>query len=785
MTIQYNEIFDACKLQYIIDNWRNINILNEDNEQDYKNKTETIIKNYLENSIIYNENQNIIKVNYNQKNKNIGRFFAKGSLSLQSLPRQIRHTIAKEFYYDIDIVNSQPSILFQYCKKNNIKTPKLKEYIDNRDKILNEIIEKNQITKEEAKILILKITNGGDYNKESECLFLHNYHHEIKNIHELICKIPENEKYVKIGKKNSDKKNGYNKNGSSVNVLLTDIENNILNCMIDCLKTKNIINKNVVLVFDGLMILKDDVKQPLEDIIKELQEYIKNKIDYDMKIILKEMNEDIIIKEEDIIEREITNNEIIAMSDNEASDILLEKLKEKYKLCICDNKKYMKINNIWTNDEQTIENTLIKICLELNIKQYKHCFDTKAIEPTLEIDGNTYYLNKFVTYSANYINAKNIIKTLYCKIEIDNDLNNKIYNSTLKKLCFNNGYYDFNQMKFINNFDNIETNIKINMDYPKRNDNDINSIYEKILNPIFGGELLQPFLHFIARVMAGESQDKLWSICLGERDCGKGVISDLLSNTFQNYVCSINANSLKVDKNNGDEAKKLSWLYHAQYARVLLGNEIANNNIIDGNLIKKICSGGDKIQMRCNYTNEINIRIQGTLILFNNDMPKCEPADVFQKLVAFSLPSKFVDEITEEDEIKNPHYKLSDSNIKQFVNNKKICEAFIHIIIDSYQSKKVKLIENQQVFIDNFKTDDEFDLFNKNFEITKNNDDRIKSSDIQEWIKKNNIPMSMAKISNYLTNRGCVHGTHVINKKPTKGYKGIKSLEITTDDLDY
>ena len=784
MTIQYNEIFDACKLQYIIDNWRNINILNEDNEQDYKNKTETIIKNYLENSIIYNENQNIIKVNYNQKNKNIGRFFAKGSLSLQSLPRQIRHTIAKEFYYDIDIVNCHPIILYQYCKKNNIKTPKLKEYIDDRDKILNEIIENNQITKEEAKKLILKITNGGEHNK-SKCLFIRDYYDEIKEIHELICKIPENEKYVKIGKKNSDKKNGYNKNGSSVNVLLTDIENNILNCMIDYLKNKNIINKNVVLVFDGLMILKNNIKEPLEDIIKELQEYIKNKIDYDMKIILKEMNEDIIIDEEDIPEREITNNEIIAMSDNEASDILLEKLKEKYKLCICDNKKYMKINNIWTNDEQTIENTLMKICAELNIKQYKHCFDTKAIEPTLEIDGNTYYLNKFVTYSANYINAKNIIKLLYCKIEIDNDLNNKIYNSTLKKLCFNNGYYDFNQMKFINNFDNIETNIKINMDYPKRNDNDINSIYEKILNPIFGDELLQPFLHFIARVMAGESQDKLWSICLGERDCGKGVISDLLSNTFQNYVCSINANSLKIDKNNGDEAKKLSWLYHAQYARVLLGNEIANNNIIDGNLIKKICSGGDKIQMRCNYTNEINIRIQGTLILFNNDMPKCEPADVFQKLVAFSLPSKFVDEITEEDEIKNPHYKLSDSNIKQFVNNKEICEAFIHIIIDSYQSKKVKLIENQQNFIDNFKTDDEFDLFNKNFEITKNNDDRIKSSDIQEWIKKNNIPMSMAKISNYLTNRGCVHGTHKFNNKAFKGYKGIKSLEITTDDLDY
>ena len=54
---------------------------------------------------------------------------------------------------------------------------------------------------------------------------------------------------------------------------------------------------------------------------------------------------------------------------------------------------------------------------------------------------------------------------------------------------------------------------------------------------------------------------------------------------------------------------------------------------MDGNLIKTICSGGDKIQLRTNYEHEINVRIQGTLILFNDDMPKVEPADVFQKLI--------------------------------------------------------------------------------------------------------------------------------------------------------
>jgi hypothetical protein len=782
MSIQYTEIFDVRKLQYIINNWNDKQFIDDD-DKEYKDKTETILKKYFEYSRFYKDHQNIIKVNYSQKNKNIGRFFAKGSLSLQSLPRQIRHTIAKEFYFDIDVVNCHPVILYQYCNKHNIYCLELKEYIDNRDIILNQIIESDNLTKSEAKQLILKITNGGEL-KNSKALYLHRFEKEIKNIHDSICKISENEKYLKIGKKNADKKNGYNINGSTVNILLTDIENNILNCMIDYLKNNKIIGKNVVLVFDGLMILKNDVKN-IDELLLKLEKYVFDNTSYNIKLLNKEMNEDVIVPDDYEYEApDKINDVIIAMSDNEAAEILLNVLNEKYKLCICDNVVYMKINNIWINNFDIIDKTLINICLELNIKQYQRCTNEKTIDPIIEIDGKYYYLNKFDTYSANYNAAKNIVKALYGKIKTDDDLNNKIYTSTLKKICFNNGYYDFNKSKFINNFDDIETNIKIVMDFPERDDNIINDVYEKVLNPIFGGELLTPFLHFISRVMAGESQDKLWSICLGERDCGKGVISDLLSNTFQNYVCSINANSLKIDKNNGDEAKKLSWLYHVQNARALLGNEIANNNIIDGNLIKKICSGGDKIQMRTNYVNETNIRIQSTLILFNNDMPKCEPADVFQKLVPFSLPSKFVDEITEEDKEKNPHYKLSDSNIKQFVNNKEVCKAFIWIIIDSYQSTKIKLNNNQQNFINNFKTEDEFDLFFKFFEITKNNDDRVKSADIQDWLKKNNVPMSMAKISNYLTNRGCVYGCHKINNKALRGYKGIKILEVTTDDLD-
>ena len=100
-------------------------------------------------------------------------------------------------------------------------------------------------------------------------------------------------------------------------------------------------------------------------------------------------------------------------------------------------------------------------------------------------------------------------------------------------------------------------------------------------------------------------------------------------------------------------------------------------------------------------------------------MPKVEPADVFQKLVPFSLPSKFVDEITQDDLKRNPHYKVADSMIKSFVSKEEVCQAFVWILIDSYKNSKVKLVDSQKVFIENFKTDDEFDVLMKILKLQK------------------------------------------------------------------
>ena len=40
----------------------------------------------------------------------------------------------------------------------------------------------------------------------------------------------------------------------------------------------------------------------------------------------------------------------------------------------------------------------------------------------------------------------------------------------------------------------------------------------------------------------------------------------------------------------------------------------------------------------------------------------------------------------------------------------------------------------------------------------------------------------MAKISNYLTNRGCIHGTHKFSGKAFKAFKGLRYIEYNNID---
>lgn len=272
--LTYTEYIDYNNAYKIVQNWQDIfKSLPEKRQTKIMNSYSDPLINLKK--IIKGKN-NVLHTKYNfSKNlKTYGRLFAT-TVSLQSMPREIRNALAVGKYYDIDMKNAHPVLLAQYCKKNSIRCDIVDKYIENREDILKEISTENNITSEEAKFIILSVLNGGGCeNIKGE--FIDTFKKEIKTIHNMMCLI-NLEEYKKV-KSRKD----WNKEGTLVNVVLCKLEHQLLMNAVYFMRSKGY--SVDVLVFDGLMIRKGDHIVD-EDILKELQNYIKEKTEYDMVFV--------------------------------------------------------------------------------------------------------------------------------------------------------------------------------------------------------------------------------------------------------------------------------------------------------------------------------------------------------------------------------------------------------------------------------------------------------------------------------------------------------------------
>jgi hypothetical protein len=104
--------------------------------------------------------------------------------SFETLEREIRGTICKEFYHDIDIKNAHPEFLHQLARTNyKIEMPEVKRYCDNREAFLKQMKDNNgqPLSRDDAKSAILKIMYGG----KNEHDFLREFEKEVKKFTQL------------------------------------------------------------------------------------------------------------------------------------------------------------------------------------------------------------------------------------------------------------------------------------------------------------------------------------------------------------------------------------------------------------------------------------------------------------------------------------------------------------------------------------------------------------------------------------------------------------------------
>ena len=284
-------------------------------------------------------------IKYKQADIKYGRVFPKSSLGLFSIRRELRHTLARNNYIDIDIENCHPVLLYQICIANNIGCKYLKKYIDNRTEILKETMDYYQVIKDQAKQLYIQLLYFGSFdswcnnhniqNKEP-LKFINKFKSELNTIGEII--VANNPKLLKAIQKRKEEQNitNYNLKGSVCSYYLQEYESRILETIYLYCKENKIVNNSCVLCADGLMIPKDKYKPEL---LIEFKELIKNKMGFDLNFTQKEMdqgytieqiNESQINKKED--DKKVNDEENIIKTQENYNKIKVEFEKNNFKV---------------------------------------------------------------------------------------------------------------------------------------------------------------------------------------------------------------------------------------------------------------------------------------------------------------------------------------------------------------------------------------------------------------------------------------------------------------------
>lgn len=263
----YVDVVDVRKIEWLIENhakldlgkvWVRGQYLRGDAQLD-------ILRKYHKRAVMF---EGRVPQSYFQHD-GVGRRFTR-EIGLTNLSRKIRHTIAKGLI-DIDMKNAHPCFLLYICKKNNLEVPYLQKYVENRDELINELKQARNISRDDAKKLLLRAINRDDgyYRKEQgDPEWLFDYHQETKRIAEQLSKLhPEYLKQAEKAKKRKCQEE-WNMKGSAINRLLCDMENTVLLKMEDVVKKQTGVVR--VLAYDGCMI-EDNLRPNLEELFSEIE----------------------------------------------------------------------------------------------------------------------------------------------------------------------------------------------------------------------------------------------------------------------------------------------------------------------------------------------------------------------------------------------------------------------------------------------------------------------------------------------------------------------------------
>lgn len=662
-----------------------------------------------------------------------GRLFCGGSM--QGIWGVYRGLLMRSKGTDIDMSNAHPVILRWICRKHKIDCSELEYYINNRDECFAKFQSEKGVPKAAAKRMYLVATNNDKFMRNSLMKTDHfkKYEKEMKEIQKQLIAIPE---YRELFETIPEYKQQKNYNGAAINRILCYYENQILQHAIHVVNGRGI--EIAILMFDGLMVYGDYYED--EALLKEITEYVESQMpDLNMKWAYKEHDTSMCVPEDfDETDYTIDNQDYrFVCDDNAAADLIVKDVKDILIPSRNDGRLFLKVKNVWLCDEDAVNDFLLNLILESNICKKN---DDK----------------KYVPYAQNVKSAKNVREAAVVKIRAARadavDIYSKFHTTTKGRLCFRDGVLDFKARRFYK-WDEIDfeyyTTMMIHYDYAEYFANPdtavVNTIKESIYDTLYGNKV-ETALNFLSRAVAGHCEDKNWATYVGNRNCGKGVQYDNLTQALGSYVSSFELGHLLYERasNTEEVSRKLYWLIALEFARLAISQETPppeDKLKFNGKMMKKLAGGGDEHIARRNYDRvDTRFVIDTTFMIMGNSNLSPDIKDVMETCLEFTSVCQFksADELQKmrddgASDLLLQSYKVKDPAIKDKCKTDEWKKATVYLLYQHYVATAVPVRRDS-----NDAEMDEMSIRRRileTFDITQNQKDRIICDEVNEVIK--------------------------------------------------
>ena len=717
-------------------------------------------------------------------NNKDGRIFS-DNWSLCGMNKIIRHSLAKEFNYDIDIVNAHPSFLVWFCDINNINCKYLKQYCENRNEFLNNYADQMNTQPENVKTTILSLIN--DQNREYEPQHpLYDFYEEMKKIQDRVWILNKS-----LATKCKNK--SHNPKGSCMSYFLQNIENKILSVMIDFC-----ISKNIGLsapCFDGFLAYKDTCDNyGLENLLSDLEKNVFETLDIPIKLSEKAMNKDIIefisdLEEGSSVSSSLTNStedgelhfDPELVSDATLAKVILDGF-------IADKLFYFnkKSNIFYFYNEE--------LCLyeECKIDDCRYKFETYLKPYFEEIDLNNFkalpysktskkIMRAAINYPTSANGSRNILyflKVYLPKLNDDSEFIKEKFNRNPNLYPFKDMVYDFQTDEYRprvrEDFFTFTTDREIFDDY----DEEYCIQYIKDILKTGNMAYVKCFSMLIGYFLTGYNNLKKFIIFSNPNgDNGKSVFIKLLQEVMGREYCNIApiAAILKARS----EAVHDTHVFSLIGRRLVYLGEPDQSKEFDENFIKGITGNdADKNIRKCGSDKNESVKIDCKMVLVCNIIPEFGGDKTFhERLLNIDFANKFKKDPLKELEIiskKDHFFTYFCKYASLFVANK--CNIdFVDEMLTSTQ----KLLSDRDTiseFIDN------------NYEITGDDKDRVSKIDLWNDYNTSFNPKKGAGRNSFYSAIETKYNLKIYRKNEYKGIKEnnkyVSKIEIE-DPFDF